>query len=310
MNEGSVIDTLGSRNGPGLPDAFDPEFYRSNYPDVASLDDAAAEAHWRRYGIGEGRVGSRAGTRTGFMALLGNEPLILEIGPLANPCVTGPHVKYFDVLPTEALKEKAELAGLDVSSFPEIHYSSETADLAVVPDRFAAVASSHAVEHQPDLVQHLADVAALLLPGGRYWLAVPDHRYCFDHFLPASTIAEVLDAHLRNAKRHSAKDIINMMAMGTHNDPVRHWDGDHGEPSHVQSPESLDRAMATFLGAGDTYLDTHAWRFTPDTFGEIIATLADKGLSALQPVRILPTVRGQLEFFAVLELRSERAVPG
>ena len=147
--------------------------------------------------------------------------------------VRGPGVRYFDILPTEKLREKAAEHGLDASRCPDIDYYDENADLGVIGDRFEAVVSSHSIEHQPDLVQHLCDVGGLLEPGGYYFLAIPDHRYCFDHFLAPSTIAQVPDAHLRKARVHSAGNIINMRALITHNDAGRHWNGDHGEPHYV-----------------------------------------------------------------------------
>ena len=173
-----AVDDVGA-----LPAEFDPAFYRATYADLAGFDDAALSRHWFDHGIAEGRAGSAGATRGGFIQMLEQTGSILEIGPLANPIVRGDHVSYFDVLPTEPLRAKAASHGLDVSQVPEITYFSEVADLSVIPDKFDAAVSAHTIEHQPDLVQHLRAVAGLLVPGGRYFLAVPDQRYCFDHFL-------------------------------------------------------------------------------------------------------------------------------
>jgi len=287
-----------------LPAEFDPDFYRSTYVDLTRYGSAELADHWRQFGIAEGRVGSAGATREGFLRLLQQPASLLEIGPLANPLLRGPAVRYFDVLPTDKLREKAAEHGFDASLCPEIDYYDEHADLGVISDRFEAVVSSHAIEHQPDLIKHLCDVGDLLEPGGLYFLAIPDHRYCFDHFLAPSTIADVLDANMRHARLHSATNVINMRAMITHNDAGRHWSGDHGDPYYVASPKALLDARDFYENSGDTYLDTHAWRFTPADFREICKLTYELGLSPLAPARVYETVRGSLEFYAVLELEG------
>ena len=285
-----------------LPPEFDPVFYRSIHVDLEGLDEAALLQHWQQHGISEGRVGSPAATRSGFLRVLERSESVLEIGPLANPMIRGPHVRYFDVLPTDALRKKAEAHQLDPSLCPEITYYSETADLSVIPDKFDAVVSSHAIEHQPDLIHHLSDVSHLLANGGRYFLAIPDHRYCFDHFQSASTIADVIGSHLRGVVVHDPANVIDTFAMQTHNDAGRHWNGDHGEPDYRSNPQLLTDASEHFLANASVYIDTHAWQFTPGTFREITSVLAKLGLSALEPLRVYETIRGSLEFYAVLQL--------
>jgi hypothetical protein len=161
--------------------------------------------------------------------------------------------------------------------------------------------SSHAIEHQPDLVAHLAAVDRLLEPGGTYFVIVPDHRYCFDHFLPPSSLASIVGAHAQRATLHHPTQVVNTIAMRTHNDPVRHWAGDHGEPAWIARPELLREAYDLCVGSPDTYLDTHSWQFTPASFRTAIDTLHDLGLSPLLAARVYETVRDGIEFYAVLQ---------
>lgn len=265
------------------------------------MNAAELEAHYRDHGLAEGRSASIVAGRPDFVRLLEGIPSILEIGPLANPMLRGSNVKYFDVLPTDALKRKAAAHGLDADQCPSIDFVSETGDLSVVTERFDAVISSHVVEHQPDLLQHLAGIAKLLKSGGRYYLAVPDKRYCFDHFIAESTIAGVLDAHIRHRRIHDPADVIAHLALTTHNEPVRHWNHDHGECAHRSGPECLVEAVAMCERNPGVYIDTHAWQFTPTTFQEILQLLAHMRLCPFSVKHVYPTVRNSNEFYVVLE---------
>ncbi|MGA8277475.1 MAG: hypothetical protein WB784_04695 [Rhodanobacteraceae bacterium] len=288
-------------NNSELPTAFDSAIYRSANADLKRLSEADLANHYSTCGVVEGRVASAITGRTDFIALINRSERILEIGPFANPALRGPQVVYFDVLTTEQLKERAVVHSLDPDNCPAVDYVSPTGDLSIVPPGFGSVFSSHAIEHQPDLVRHLREVADLLDVGRRYFLAVPDKRYCFDHFNPESTIADVIDAHVNKRVVHTAASHVRQAGMITHNDPARHWQGDHGEPEYRSDPKRLSAGVQRYVAARGSYVDVHAWQFTPKSFGEIIDSLHEIGLSDLRVARIYPGTYGSIEFFAVLE---------
>jgi SAM-dependent methyltransferase len=284
-----------------LPPQFERQRYREHNPDLRHIADADLERHYRDSGEAEGRLGSAVGNRAAFFALAAGAESILEIGPLASPSVLGPNVKYFDVVDTDALKDKARGNGMDPRTCPEIDYVSAIGDIGVVDETFDAVVSSHVVEHQPDLVAHLAGVAKLLNPAGRYFLAIPDKRYCFDHFIATSTIADILDAFSANRRLHSAASVIEHLVMTTHNDAVRHWNGDHGEPAWRHDGAIVRHSLLHAINSNNRYIDTHAWQFTPNSFHEIMQLLSDIGLSPFKLCRTYQTLRNTFEFYVVLE---------
>lgn len=292
-----------------LPAELDRQYYRQRYADMRRLPDAELERHFQTNGVKEGRQGSPAASRSSFFDLLKSVPSILEIGPFANPAVRGPNVKYFDVLSTEMLRRRALAHKLDADRCPHIDFVSVTGDLAVVAEQFDAVVSSHAIEHQPDLIEHLIGVARILKPGGRYSLAVPDKRYCFDHFIAESTIADVLDAGARKLRFHDIASVIQHIALTTHNDSVRHWNGEHGEPVYKSAPERIRDALNTSLHSPGVYIDTHAWQFVPASFREIMQTLFDLGFSPFRVMRVYPTIRDSIEFYAILEKATDNIAP-
>jgi hypothetical protein len=167
---------------------------------------------------------------------------------------------------------------------------------------FKGCVSSHNIEHQPDIIGHLQSIESILLSGGRYVLFVPDKRYCFDHFINESTIAEILDAQGR--KRHTLRSVIEHRAFVTHNDTARHWIGDHGAPLMAVNPAVLSQAINEFEATNAGYIDVHAWQFTPESFEANINALKALNLTNFMIERLDHAKRGQNEFCAILRLPS------
>jgi hypothetical protein len=94
--------------------------------------------------------------------------------------------------------------------------------------------------------------------------------------------------------------VIEHRALTTHNDPVRHWAGDHGQPHSAAGIASIQAAMQEHANANGGYIDVHAWQFTPSTFRLITQQLHDLGLSLLRPTRVFETPRPEMEFCAIM----------
>ncbi len=281
-----------------IPFAFDADFYRENNADLTWMTADEAAAHFREHGMAEGRQGSPWGRRLPFVDRLGKLGSVLEIGPFCNPVMHGPHIRYLDMLDADQLRARATELGLDPAGCPEhIHH---VGGIETVDAMFDGVISCHSVEHQPDLIHHFEGVARILRPGGgRYHLIIPDKRYCFDHFIAESTVADVVQAHEERRTRHTLKSVIEHWTLVTHNDAVAHWRGEHGARI-VEHPRRLRDAIGVYRGTED-YIDVHAWYFTPTSFWDVTSTLHAAGLSPLRPVEIHATGHNTPEFFAVLE---------
>ena len=284
------------------PGGLDISDYRSRYPDLGTLNDAELTAHFEQHGIAEGRIGSPVALRENLIELAGREPSILEIGPFVRPLLIGGNVSYFDVLDQQSLVKRAVEVEMVVEKSVPIDFVHPSGDLSIVDRKFAAIISSHAIEHQPNLVDHLRRVAQLLEPGGSYYLVVPDKRFCFDHHLAETSIADVIEAERLNRRTHSLTSVIEHRALITHNDCVAHWRGEHGPK---RSPDTARRARAAldeFNEANGAYIDVHAWKFTPASFRAIIADLHDLGMIDLAPLFVAETPRYRNEFTALLRL--------
>ena len=163
-----------------------------------------------------------------FIKLISNKCTCLEIGPFNKPLLKGMNVKYFDVLNKNALIKRAKQLEIDSSLVPDINFISANGDLKVIDEKFEAILSSHVIEHQPDLIYHLKCIEELLVESGRYFLIIPDQRFTFDYFIPKSNLAQVIEAHIEQRKKHTLTSVIEHRCLTTHNNPYLHLVGAHG----------------------------------------------------------------------------------
>lgn len=182
-----------------IPPEFDWKYYSELNGKLEGFgDEISCFEHFDSKGYKAGIPGS-AGCDQGYFIRLINHlqpQSILEIGPGSSPKLHGDGVYYFDV------KSRTQL----LNRYPDrqahipknIHFVEENGDLYIIDRKFDIVFSCHMIEHAPDLISHLQMVHNLLVPGGYYFLIVPDKRYCFDHFKPESTTADVLYAHAQH----------------------------------------------------------------------------------------------------------------
>jgi hypothetical protein len=238
--------------------------------------------------------------RAAFLRRIPAAGRALEIGPFAAPKITRAGTIYVDVMDRDGLMARAASIGLDSAGCPPIDFIAPNGDLSDVTGPFDVIFSSHVIEHQPDLVRHLRQVESLLTLGGAYYLVIPDKRFCFDHYLPESSVAEICAAWSEQRRVHTVAAIVNHRLLTTHNGKLRHWLGLHGKKPapHAASIESLKAECARIDPSA--YVDVHAWYFTPATFGAAVETLRNLGLISLEVANIHDTLIGQFEFFAVL----------
>src|SRR5215471_4347254 len=270
-NSAMVMSESVSSMVENFPSEFDPVFYRASYPDLSKHSEEDLRLHYDTYGRQEGRCATSAVPREKFLSFITNYENALEIGPFNRPILSRPRVKYFDVLATEELKARAINLGQGPEGVPPIDFVSSSGSLKEVSPGFDVVVSAHCIEHQPDLIKHLCEVERLLCSGGCYCLIIPDCRYCFDHFLAPSNIADILDAHFEKRKKHTLASVIEHRALTCHNDPQRHWDGDSG-PQNLDA-QTVNNAIREWQDADGAYVDVHAWQFTPQTFRQIVSLL-------------------------------------
>jgi SAM-dependent methyltransferase len=243
----------------------------------------------------------------------------LEIGPLHMPVVprsTG-DVHYVDVHDLAGLQDAyRDHEGFPLDAIQAPDYVLIGPDgmrplpEAVAPGApFAWVVASHVVEHVPDVVTWLREIAEVLEDGGLLVLAVPDRRLCFDAERDPTTVGEMLRAHRSRDLVPSVRAVYDHFSRCVHIDPVHIW---HGEQPG-QRMYGSDYVMAKVAEAeAGRYVDCHVWVWTPASFVAQLAELASLDLLDFVVERVVDPDVDDLEFFARLrrlprgESRDER----
>jgi SAM-dependent methyltransferase len=170
---------------------------------------------------------------------------------------------------------------------------------------FDFVVASHVIEHIANPVGWLGQLAEILRPGGIVSLIVPDKRYCFDARRQVTTVAQWIDAHLRELDRPTFQQIYDHEAnYAGEVDTVALWDGldpRHLRRDDVDDPDRFAYERCVAAAEGGEYVDVHCSTFTPTSFLDLTLSLVHLDLLPFGVARVLPTEPGSFEFHVWLE---------
>lgn len=239
----------------------------------------------------------------------------LEIGPLATPRVRkdeGP-IRYLDHASAAELREKyATDQGMRnrLDDIVDVDYviggNKSISDVVAEDAPFDYVIGSHVIEHIPDPVSWLADVATILSPGGIVSLVVPDKRYCFDINRALTDASDLVDAYLRRLRRPSYRQAYDFFSKAITVDTGAIWAGT-ADYTGVVRTDFPDADVASYdackrMQTSDAFVDVHCHVFTPDLFLTLFEKLARLGLIDYEVAAFLPTPFNTLEFYVSLRL--------
>lgn len=232
------------------------------------------------------------------------EKKALEIGPGACPRIRVKDVQFFDIRNVQELQEWAKASKLPLTNIPPvIHHVSACGDLSSIKDKFDLVFSSHNIEHSVDLITYINDISNLLNPNGIFACIVPDKRYTFDYYRECSDMSDVVAQHLQPASlyNHPLRVFLDSLLSSTHNEPVRHWSGDHGNPPAKESQ------IKNFLKLYQTTQinDTHRWVFTQDSFKKLFNALFENGFINMKLIRCYNVPKNGNGFNAVFVKKDD-----
>jgi hypothetical protein len=238
-----------------------------------------------------------------------------EVGPLDTPIVPkdGADVLYLDHASTEDLRTKydgdenvGDIAPVDVV-WGSAHLGTALAEVLERRGPFRYAVASHVIEHVPDMIGWLQQIAEVLEPGGTLRLAIPDKRYCFDFHRPLTEVAELVAAHIEGRTRPPAAAIFDFWSRLTVADAPRLWNGDG--PPVAAGQDGLGLSKAREASAVVDYFDVHCWVFTPSSFLDALHRLAELDLLPFAVQSVVPTRRDDVEFFVVLERLPDGVLP-
>lgn len=220
----------------------------------------------------------------------------LEIGPFFSPVVAkadGWNTLVVDYTDGASLREiarnhAAEAIRSAAHRIEEVDavWHGEPLD-TIFPERNPGwadyVVASHVIEHVPDILGFLQQCSRVLGPQGIISLAVPDMRKCFDLLKSPTSIRDVLVAHRERRTRHSPETLFEARAYAVGREGGGAWvAGDHTRlrfAGGLRDAWKLYQADVEALSqASPSYVDAHAWYFTPAGFELVVLELNTLGL--------------------------------
>lgn len=230
----------------------------------------------------------------------------LELGPLSAPVLKKDeaNIRYADHMTLEGLKEKYKNEPVVLSDIvaPDYVLADKTLKQAVGKQKFDYIIASHVIEHIPNTVAWLYELADILKPGGVVSLIIPDKRYTFDFNRRISEPADVIGAYYDQLERFSSAMMYDFASHCLPDlDTKKAWD----DPEHIRklkprwSHKQVNEKLRHNLDPSD-YVDCHCYVYTPASFVEILRALITERLLDFEVVYFLETQQYEIEFYVSL----------
>jgi predicted SAM-dependent methyltransferase len=241
-----------------------------------------------------------------------------EIGPLNLPLLSKNDcdVLFVDHLDTAGLQEKySSLTNIAEIDRPMVDDSLEETLRADGPLDY--VVASQVMEHVPNPIRWMNEIAAVLNVGGLLSISLPDRRMTFDLYREETSASDMIAAYLQDITAPDARAVYDHQSLASAVN--MHW----AIPDSVYPPEVTEGKgsvaakyvelnpieVARRANAGE-YLDTHCWVFTPPSFLLTMAQIAKEGLLKFRCKQFYPTNEAALDrdnhsFVTILEKVDE-----
>ena len=243
----------------------------------------------------------------------------IEIGPLDKPRITTDQgeIHYLDYMTTEELRDLHRYEDgihVDVGRIVDVDLVARDGArlLEVVGDLAPVdyVLASHVIEHVPDMIGWLREIAEVLRDGGLISLVIPDRRFTFDIHRRLTDVGDLVDSHLSGLRRSPYRNIYQQVSRIVPDvDAIGIWNGTIGYASAGNDRDLEAYRHCLHARESGDYVDVHNNIFTPASFLDVYERLARLGLMDYRIARFFPTERWELEFFVTLERLPRACAP-
>jgi SAM-dependent methyltransferase len=241
----------------------------------------------------------------------------LEIGALNHPRVRREQgqIFYVDHYSTEELRERYlanEMMRTQLDTIVDVDFvirdGKSLADAVGGTAPFDYVIGSHLIEHVPNPIGWLHEVASILERGGILSLVVPDRRFTFDCNRVETQMRDWIDWHFRDLQVPTYTQVYdffaNVVTIDGMVDTAGLWAGTVSY-ADVRRADVADADVAAFeictqhRNAG-RYIDVHGAVYTPVSFLALLEITTRLGLLDFELAHFESTAVDQLEFFVSL----------
>lgn len=233
----------------------------------------------------------------------------LEIGPLCWPVVTkeesNGQIYYVDFSTAEKSREKYKNdPNVNIDAIVETDYlwGKQTLPELVERKLFDYVVASHVIEHVPNMLGWLREIATVLKDQGILSLAIPDKRFTFDYKRDLTSLGDLIESYLLDKRRPSIRDIFDQVSLATKVNVVEAWSGKliaENLKHHGTLQEAF--AQATEYLHSDEYNDVHVNIMTPASFIDILEKASQLELFDFTIAEFHTTAYNSHEFLVSLQ---------
>ena len=241
----------------------------------------------------------------------------VEIGPLDRPIISRSDgdILYLDHLNSDNLKLKyalnAEAGLVNVEKLVAVDLVAAGRKFKdILGDRGPVdyVIASHVIEHIPNPIGWLCELAHGMVEDGCVSLIIPDRRFTFDHFRRPSNTGDLVDAFVQDRNTATPGQIFDYVANVAFVDPELVWAGKiiDRQPVPGHMPTEAMR-LARMHHAEKSAPDIHCSVFSVHEFTEVLRQLITLDLLPFEVAALSSPVRGETDFFVTLRKSSAPA---
>lgn len=197
---------------------------------------------------------------------------VLEIGALNSPTFTKDKVdiSFADWLTKEELEahypNKANIRPVD-------YVIGGNGIAASINDRFDLIIAHHVIEHIPDVIGWMQQLAMLSNPAGRLFLAVPDRRYTFDLVRRETDLAQLIDCYESKITMPTFYQLFSHLYYKKNIVADDVWSGADLAVRLREKRFSIEGARARAAQMFGEYHSVHCHVFTKDSFVDLFTEL-------------------------------------
>jgi SAM-dependent methyltransferase len=167
---------------------------------------------------------------------------------------------------------------------------------------FDYVIASHVIEHVPNMLGWMREIASVLKDDGILSLAIPDKRYTFDYKRDLTSLGTLVESYLLDKRRPGMRDIFDQVSLATKLDLIEAW-AEGFDPAKLVHHGTFEAALedAKKYLLSDEYCDVHVNIMTPASFLAILDKATQLGLFDFSIVDFYDTFPNSHEFVVSLQ---------